>query len=51
MKLKQSIFVSEESVSSCVSVLVCYSVTASPAKTIGPMTLIFGTILGHQKTY
>ncbi len=27
------------------SVLVCYSVTASPAQTIGPMTLIFETIV------
>ncbi len=29
-------------------VCVCYSVTASPAKTVGPMALIFGTIVGQH---
>ncbi len=41
-----SIFISEESV----SLLVCYSVTASPAQTVMPVTLIFGTIVGHHIT-
>ena len=30
------------------NLLVCYSITASAAGTVGPMTLIFEAIVGHE---
>ena len=40
-------FISDKSVS--VLHVVCYSITASPTQTVGPITLIFDTIIGRDK--